>query len=209
MSVSGCENYELHISALLDGEASREDVLSVLDHLPSCEPCRAFYASAREIQHVIDARSADVATIEAIEIAAAPLVTAPPPRRLAPVLSLAAVPRWTWGIAAALLLALAFWLYDGPAGPSSLGERRPGVVDITLEADKGRMNEAQFVDLTVQLLQADRKYQRQMLQLLNDVEARRVAREGAADVATPRREGAEAGEPRRILDLQPASARTF
>ena len=59
------------------------------------------------------------------------------------------------------------------------------------------------------LLQADRKYQRQMLQLLSDVEARRVAREGAADVATQRREGSEAGEARRILDLQPASARTF
>jgi predicted anti-sigma-YlaC factor YlaD len=209
--MSGCENYELYISALLDGESSREDVLSVLDHLPGCASCRAFYVSAREIQHVIDARPTDVAVIESLEIAAAPLPAAPAPRRQAQVLRLTAVPRWTWAAAAALLLALAFWLYDGPAGLDAGGEpgRSTSTIDITLEAHKGQMSEAEFVALTVQLLQADRAYQRQMLQLLNDIEAQRVPREGAADLAAYRREGSEATEGRRILDLQPAAARTY
>lgn len=188
--MNGCESYELHVSALLDGEASREDVLSLLDHLPRCDACRDFYAAARQLQQAMDAQPVNGHAVAALEASAAPFgreQTRRPHTR--PPLLLPSWPRAVWASAAALLVAVGFWVFDTPA--QRQGARTPGILDVELGEHAGQMSEQQFVDLAVQLLQADRRLQHTMLELLQEVERPLGSREGTPEVARYRPESME------------------
>lgn len=188
-----CTSYEMHISALMDGEATREDVLSILDHLPLCDSCQGFYREARRLQDVVDrmpsaAAATDAAgvTLDADRKQTEPLRGSG--RWLPGVIPFGTPARWVWGIAATLLLALGFWMSVARQREAAVPGSRNQVVRLTLEEDRGRMSRARFVEMTVELLKSDRRYHRKMIEILERVEHGRFVEEGSVSFASNRDE---------------------
>lgn len=48
-----CEQYQEHISRLLDDELAREQTAAVFRHLAECAECRSFFFSVQEIRHAL------------------------------------------------------------------------------------------------------------------------------------------------------------
>jgi len=94
------------------------------------------------------------------------------------------MPAWAWSLAAVLIVALGLVAFT-PGG----GVRRalePGgeyPVTIRLEEEKGQMNDLRFLDLTTELLRADRRYHQEMFQVLAQLGEPAVAREEPAPIA--------------------------
>jgi hypothetical protein len=203
--MKACESYETHISALLDGEVARGDVLFILAHLPSCRSCQSFYSETRALQAI-----ADSMPTAALEERDAPGVTSPPlsTRRLVPT-AWAQPTRWVWGIAAGMILVVGLWLGQAQLRPS----RAPSgnaVVEVMLEEHKGKMSESRFLEMAIELLEADRRLQHQMLELLQHVERSRFVEEGSVDLAANHGElpdwsegpnGVSAARDERLLDF--------
>jgi hypothetical protein len=175
--MSGCELHEVNISALLDGELEPQALLPLLDHLGSCPRCRAFYEDARELGRL----AAALPVSETAPAPHAPAAAAPPPAReragtVAPAARgawrrLFQPPVWAWGAAALLLLAIGFaggHLAHGLPELSAPPSDAP--VEITLGEDRGVMDQERFVALTIELLRADPRYHREMLQVLQQVQ---------------------------------------
>ncbi len=174
-----CQIHELQISALLDGEADLHEQVAVIDHLLACTSCRAFYTQARELQDIVDELPSDLLTAEASGGEAA---TGRPagaegglPRtdqRRSRVLQ---IPRWGLAAAALILLSLGFWsgtTLRGSEEPELFVLPTPGEpIDVRLASNEGEMNEAEFMNLALDLLHADRRYHRKMYQILQLLEA--------------------------------------
>jgi anti-sigma factor RsiW len=180
--MNACERHQIEISALLDGESTPAAAIRVLDHLTGCPACRSFYGEVRSFHDLVsDLRDAgDAGTA--------------PHRRSRPRRRTAAMPRWTWGLAAVLALAVGWWgvARFGPAAdPAGVGA---APVTIELGGDAGRMDDARFVEMTRELLQADRRYHRMMLGLLTALDG-----DGGGAEGTPRFAvlGAEDGDTER------------
>jgi hypothetical protein len=210
--MNACESYEIHISALLDGEATQADMLLVLDHLPHCDPCETFYQQARELQDLVDAGplapGATVATelraqslgvafllqnaaagddldtpTDDVETARGTVERSASVVPMESVVSMEHVPRWVWGLAASLLIALGFGLGTVGEPFSNGGSLQPGDLQIEIAADAGQMTDERFVALAVELLQSDRKYHQQMSAVLREVQDGRMAEGGGGEVA--------------------------
>jgi hypothetical protein len=188
--MSDCETYEISMSALADGELSTEDLLPTIDHLAECPGCQAFYRDVRALAASLPARPlAASVTGEApeeiwrrIEVAAAPAVV--------PAVGRTGSARpWAPRLAAAVLLVAGLW-----GALAAVRSRHPAgaPIEVTLGEDRGRMTERRFVDLTVELLRADSRYRREMLQVLTVVGARDERQEGPDDDA-PLPEGDDGG----------------
>jgi len=164
-----CELCEIELSAVLDGEADGETLPTALDHLVTCRACQAFYRGARAVDAAVARGQAD-----------------PPPervwrrieaevrvRRFAFPARRAAV--WAARLAAAVLVGAGLW---------SLGVLRPpslpvgDAVEVRLEADRGDMSDERFVRLTTELLRADRRYHRKMMDILAVVNRDLLVEEG-------------------------------
>jgi anti-sigma factor RsiW len=195
MNRNACESYEIHISALMDGEAAPTDAMMVLDHLPGCEACQRFYTQARELQELVDARPVTPGSTEAAEralaaAAAVPLAAAAvKPAAGRKVIALEKGPRWLWGLAAGLLLALGFSLghriSSSDATPRIASD---GDLVVEIASDQGQMSEERFVALAVELLRADRKYHHKMSEVLDEVDARRYRNLTDSELASYRDE---------------------
>lgn len=155
-----CELCEIEISALLDGESPQEALLPLVDHLAECARCRDFYQRARRLD-------------EAVASWREPLAGAPPPElwpaieRSSGLAARRALPRWSTRIsqiAAAVLLAFGLW---------AAIDRQPATNDdfeVVLGQDAGRMSDERFARMVVDLLSADRRYHRKMLEVITAVE---------------------------------------
>lgn len=150
-----CEEFELLASAFVDDELSRDETVSLLDHLATCDPCRLFYREARSLQEAF---------------------TAPPVLAVLPnttwqriesrARSRPGVPAWAWRTAAGLFLAIVVWqVAQVRVAPFS----DPPSVQVSLEESKGSMSDARFVELTTEVLRADRRYHQAMLQVMREV----------------------------------------
>jgi len=196
MNRSACESYEVHLSALMDGEAAPADVMSLLDHLPTCASCSAFLQEMRMLQDAVDAAPVPPGSTQSIERDAVRLgrpfllqgemepsamgdddapdgaggtVGETRPGRI---VAMERTPRWVWALAACLLVALGFGLGDRTAPdalPLEMGA--DGTLVVELGADAGRMTEERFVSLAVELLRADRRYRDKMSEVLQEVAA--------------------------------------
>lgn len=172
-----CEAHEAELSALLDGEVDRERLLPTLDHLVRCPACRSFYRRSR----ALDGTLALLREGEAEE----PSPDAPwegirrraglsPPRRRPPA--------WAWPLAAGLLLAVGLaWAAGTLSGPSIPPPDE--VLEVRVESERGRMSEERFLELTTELLRADRRYHLALEQVLAEVNRRTFGGEGSVERA--------------------------
>jgi len=174
-----CAEAEERLSAFLDGELAPGAAVPALEHAFGCPACRAFFAAARRLQELAPALGGEpVAEPSAAEPAAdrlweriraeSGLDRAPQRPRLAPA---------AW-LRAAALVALGLgggYLYATLAGPAATPSPAAGgasAVVVAADAQPGvAMDERRFVALAEELLAADRKYQRTMLQVLRLVPA--------------------------------------
>lgn len=175
--MNSCESYEVHISALIDGETGRADTLAILDHLPACASCQAFYRDCRQLQDVVD------------DLPAVPEVGVERAGR-SRIVSLPRPARWVWAVAASialLLVATSVWLRPSITPDSDLG---PRVIDLSVQKPSVPMDDTRFMEVSVALLHAEPRYQRTMIEILERFERSRGLDESSVDVAS-----AESGEP--------------
>ena len=195
---STCEAFELSLSAMIDGELESPEQLLVIDHLLACAPCRDFYRQARALGSLVMSESATQAVEpaplevwdrivtetglqerERLDRSGAVLFSGPWLRRHRH------VPR-ALGLAAALVVAVGLWLLR-PTAPDTraLGPADDSdVVEVVLEQDKGAMSDERFLELTTEILKADRGYHRKMLEIMSVVDDMAVRPEGSGDEST-------------------------
>jgi hypothetical protein len=178
--MSQCERFEVQISSLIDGELSQGEMRPLMDHIIQCPLCQSFHQEAETLQKLTD----DLMLATELEISPVALTEEPQPRRFS--LSLfPAAQQWAWGAAAAVILAIG--LTAAQVIPDPTGLFRPNVAAaqvITLEAEAGSMDNARFVELSTELLQADKQYHRMMFDLLDQIRRSEFIGEGSQLIAS-------------------------
>ncbi len=196
--MSDCETYEMSLSALADGELPMEDLVPAVDHLAECPSCQAFYRDVRSLAAALPADAAPSDTPRLSVSATSATVAGEAPEEIWRRIDVAATlsrPRRarSWArpgairlAAAAVLLISILW---GTFAVRSALHPAGKPIEITLGEDRGRMTEQRFLDLTVELLRADSRYQQEMLQVLNALIERGGRGETPVDYASPLPEG--------------------
>jgi hypothetical protein len=186
--MKSCESYEIDLSSLLDGEAAPEIAAAAVEHALGCADCAAFFRAARRLDSAArpladDPADADAARAEALWLAirgragaGSDAVGRPPAR-------------WRALRAAALVavgLGGGYWLSSVGATASGVADRR-GDRPVAARTDgaPAAMDERRFVALAGELLAADLRYQRAMLDVLALVPALDDAEVGGDDESRP------------------------
>jgi len=197
--MNGCQEHEIELSSLLDGESSAAAMVRTLDHLVGCPACRGFYAELRSFQERVDSLAPlspgeGLSTTPADPFPVVSPAVAPASagkRRLPGGARPIRLPRWAWGAAATLILTLslagAHWL---PARRQAPRPERGETLTVRLEEDAGQMSDRRFLQLTTELLRADRRYREMMGRVLDDVRVMVPEEEAPAAPTTSRSEGA-------------------
>jgi hypothetical protein len=158
-----CNEYEVELSAMLDGESDPATAVMLLDHVSECSSCREFYRELRSFQSLVDDLSLEGAAETEPRFAAEP---ARPERRRS---WFGAPPRWAWGLAAAAVVIVGLWA----ANSYDLLNRQPIVTSdgevIVRRGEGDDLNEERFVELAAELLGADQRYQNEMFMLLSQI----------------------------------------
>jgi len=182
MLAKTCEDYELDLSALLDGELPPGEVAEAVEHALGCASCAAFFRAARRLGEGAAALAEEPRKLaepaaerlwERIrdDAARGPASVTPiaehrsrrTPGRLGGWLRAAAL------VAAGLGGGFALGSLDAAAELTAAGAPG-GAVVATSHADVA-MDERRFVALADELMRADVRYQRAMLQVLRLVPA--------------------------------------
>ena len=151
-----CRDYELEISALLDGESDPSTALELLEHVGTCGSCGTFVREVREAQ----------AKIDRAYFEAEPVLTEVSPRQRDR--SLGPLPRWAWGMAAAIMVAVGGSLaINANYSNGSANSLTDAEIVVRLEEDRGTMTDDRFIELTTELLRADRIYRDEMYSVLD------------------------------------------
>lgn len=176
---------ETQVSALLDAELGHHETLALVDRLVESESLRSFYRAARRLDHLVDEAGAAAAAgdlpaglWERIERAAGT-----PPER-----SAGRRPQWPWRwamqAAAVCVIAIAAWWLTADAGRQPVAFQQPGdVMSVSLASRPGTMTDTRFLELTTELLRADRHYHEQMFEILRAI--RPTGREGGSEGLLP------------------------
>lgn len=180
--MKSCESYEIHISALIDGETNRADTLAILDHMPGCASCQRFYRDCRQLQDVADEMPLSIDVQRESESASLlPVITRLPHRT-----------HFVWAAAAGIaLLFVAAGMWLRPAVSTSV-DSNSHVIDLSVQKPSVPMDDSQFMEISVALLHAEPRYQRSMIEILERFERGRGLDESSVDVAAM---GAESEEP--------------
>ncbi len=162
--VAPCEEHGADLSALMDGELAASQVLEAVDHLSTCVACRRFYRRARALDELVESEALPG--------------DAEPPLEIWQRIESASRASWSkeesspwlaWAprLAALFLLAAGLWAL----APMREGPRLAATEDleIRLGEDGGRMTEARFLEIATELLRADHRYHREMLQVMSAV----------------------------------------
>jgi predicted anti-sigma-YlaC factor YlaD len=177
-----CEHFEEQLSVWLDGELDRPGQVETLDHIVRCEACRHFYGEARALDGLVAAvrtpKRAEAPSPELwkrIEREASRKAEVIPFRRR--------IPAWAWQAAAVIVLAIGlgvvFWAGSpGPAG-------HPRDAEVLLGEDAGEMTDDRFVELTKEVLRADRRYHAALHQVMKQVLDDTEVREASVEYASP------------------------
>jgi len=151
-----CEEFEVLASAFVDDELSRGETVSLLDHLAVCEECRFFYRQTRSLDEALLSSPADAV----LPKRAWQRIESRVQRR--PVM----MPAWGLRAAAGVFMAIMIWQV-AQIRFSPLHDSRP--IEVSLEGAKEAMDDSRFIELTSEVLRADRRYHVAMLQVMNEV----------------------------------------
>jgi hypothetical protein len=150
-----CKEYEIELSAMLDGESDPATAVALMDHISQCDSCRGFYQELRSFQSLVD------------DMPQAVKENKPSPdsrrRRWSWVFP---VPRWAWGAAAALVIAVGSYA----AGSLEILDFAGDGAYVESFAGEGGVEDEQFVELASDVLRADRRHQQQLYRLLGEIE---------------------------------------
>jgi hypothetical protein len=165
MNTEQRERFEVDLSAVVDGELDGEPLRRAIDALVSNSDLRSFWVESRALQSTLHAGEGDRAGVSppeglwnAIEAKVKPRSRIIPFNR---------VPVRAWAAAATILLAVGLTIsgFLKVDIPFFQNQQRT----IQLASDRGSMTEARFLQLTTELLQADPRYQRKMLEVMQIV----------------------------------------
>lgn len=174
-----CEDIQIELSAVVDGEADTEALPSALDHLLRCADCQRFYRGCRRVEDVAgEARRG--AQIERLLAATAinddrqgafPLRLPALRRRLIRprFMGIGAGRVGAWRAAAMVIMAVGLFTLGRGAMLTGAALSPTQDVVVRLEEDRGKMSDERFVELTVELLRSDRRYHEKMLEIMNGV----------------------------------------
>lgn len=178
------DRFEIEISTLLDGELSGEEMRLAVDALVERDDLRDFWKQSRKLDRNLKVRRGGETEPASEEVwnhieRQAGLGRA----RVIP------MPRMTtraWAAAASLFLilglsAVGVWQTPSPAGATEK--------TVQLGSNEGGMSEERFIELTTELLQADSRYHRKMLEVMEVVNEKAYSRrEGSSQFNQPRSE---------------------
>jgi hypothetical protein len=179
-----CNEYEVELSAMLDGESDPATAVMLMDHISQCESCRGFYLELRSFQSLVDDLSLESDAEVERRAAVVPIRSRQPRWRG----WLDAPPRWAWGLAAAVVVIVGLWA----SNEYDLLNRQSSVIEdgqlIVRSGEGSDLNEERFVEIAAEILGADQRYQNEMYHLL-----RQVRSDESADESPLQGEGAEGG----------------
>jgi hypothetical protein len=161
-----CDEYEVELSAMLDGESDPATAVALMDHMCQCSSCRDFYRELRSFQSIVDDMSPDLAERRALDSPTARALREPKRQWFG---WLGAPPRWAWA-PVVIIIAIGLWA----AGSGMLTEEPgvdfgDGIVTIELQSDELSVDDERFVELASEILSADKRYQYQMYMILDQV----------------------------------------
>lgn len=176
--MSQIEKIEANISALIDGELSRDDLLKSIDMILENGDARRFYNEARALESLVSRHRETDPMHEELPNGLWDKIEKEYRQPEAKVVRLGGVFTKVWAAAAAILIAVGIW-----AGVWQLPQATalPQPVNITLSENKGEMTEKRFVELASELLQADRSYHRKMLEVMQTVTEGNFVAEGSLE----------------------------
>ena len=190
--MKNCESYESLVSAWLDDELDRAGQVECLDHLVRCTACRAFYLDARALDGLVGAIRTPAEATEPspdvwkrIEWATRKDRARPARRR---------IPAWALQAAAVVVLGvgLSFMVWSGRMLDAPL----PQQAEVVLGEHGGQMTDTRFVELTKEVLRADRHYHSAMHEIMGQVVRDTAGTREASDEAwIEASENGESGEP--------------
>ena len=185
-----CEEYEVELSAMLDGESDPATAVGLMDHVCRCSSCREFYQELRSFQAIIDDISPADSTLPIPEAAPETHYTEPR-RRWFGWFDFA--PRWAWGTAAVVAVAIGLWAIGTGVVTDDAGvDISDGRVTIELGSDELSVDDERFIQLASEILAADRRYQNQLYVILDQV--RQIEQPGEAPFDGELAEGEQGGE---------------
>ena len=201
-----CEEYELELSAMLDGESDPATAVVLMDHLCGCSSCREFYGKLRSFQALVDDISPAIDDQPVAHTAAPAADTG---QRRGWFDWLGHTPRWAMGAAAVVVVALGIWAV-GDSGLFDRSEEGSDGTTVTIElaGDALSVDDEKFIELASAILSADRRYQHQMYVILDEVRQNTQPGESPFDgeVADDEERGEYSGDAfahigsRRVLD---------
>lgn len=164
MNTEQREHYEADLSAIVDGELDGEPLRQAIDALIRNPDLRAFWAESRAMQSSLFGEN-DRAGITPPEGMWDKIQKKARPR--AKIFLLSSAPARTWAAAATILLAVGLTVsgFLKVDIPFFHNQQRT----IQLAGDRGSMSEDRFLQLTTEILQADPRYQRKMLEVMQVV----------------------------------------
>ncbi|MDZ4806476.1 MAG: hypothetical protein SGI90_16605 [Candidatus Eisenbacteria bacterium] len=185
------EEFEMLASAFVDDELNRDETVTLLDHLGICETCRCFYRQARSLGDALSASPVPAILTDKIW----QRIESRAQRR-------PMMPAWGVRAAAGILVAVLVWqvaqfrfppLQDSQ--PIEAGPEESGPIQLSLEESKGAMSDDRFIELTSEILRADRRYHTAMLQVMADVnQATGIARLSEESTSSENEHGETGGE---------------
>ena len=187
-----CESYESLVSVWLDDELDRPGQVECLDHLMRCASCRGFYLDARELDGLGGAiRTRTEATQPSPDVWkrikwATRKDRARPARRR--------IPAWALQAAAVIVVrvGLSFMVWSGRMLEAPLPEK----AEVVLGENGGQMTDRRFVELTKEVLRAERHYHSAMLAVMGQViRDTAVSLEASDEGLIEASENGEPGEP--------------
>lgn len=183
------KSWELSASTALDGELDPVETLELLDDMAADPGCRAHWRRIRALDAQLD-----------------PLVA--PAKR--PLPASRRTRAWIWGLAPVAAAALFALLLLRPDAIRVDRMPAPDGQPLTVHLQAGEMTDARFVELVVELLQSDQRYQDKMREVLEEVRpAASLAEAGSTERAPRRTERvafADAETPATVIDELPWEA---
>ena len=189
--MNNCEPCEILLSTWFDGELDRPGQVELLDHLVRCPVCRDFYLEGRGLEGLLGlVRESSSARVPPPEVWQRIESATTTPSNV--------VPFWrrvpAWGLRAAAMLVLAVGLgVILRTEPFTLAPR-PSDAEIGLGQSDAEMTEDRFIELTREVLGADRRYHVAFYEVMGQVMLDTTGEEASPEGRIPRFENDEVAD---------------